>query len=374
MRVLAALSGGVDSSVAAAELVAAGHEVVAVTMRLWGGPSDRGCCSVSDVEDARRVAAQLGLEHHVFDFAEQFDAHVVEPYVQAHATGRTPNPCVECNRHLKFDALLERADVLGFDAVATGHHARIVEHEGRRHVARGSDAAKDQSYVLHPLVAPATDRVLFPIGGLTKAEVRERATRLGLRTARKPDSQDTCFITASGGRAAFLGPRTGLHPGEVVDVDGAPVGRVDAVELVTIGQRRGLELAGGGGRRYVVDVDVPARRVVVGPSEQLRRGSVALERVVWNGPVPTGAVDVQTSAHGTPAAAIVTGADPVAGTAEVRWERSRPRVAPGQSVVVYRGDVVLGGGVAASGPEPGPSAAADADPALLGDLEEPSGP
>lgn len=346
MRILVALSGGVDSSVAAALLVADGHEVVAVTLRLWGGPSDQGCCSVSDVEDARRAAAQLGIEHHVFDFAERFEQQVVEPYVADHAAGRTPNPCVECNRHLKFDALLERADLLGFDALATGHHARIVSVDGRRHVARATDTAKDQSYVLHPLVAPATDRVLFPVGGFTKAQVRERAGELGLRTAHKPDSQDTCFITASGGREAFLSPRTDLHPGEIVDVDGAPVGRVDAVELVTLGQRRGLSLAGGGDRRYVVDVDVAGRRVVVGPPERLQRTRVDLRGVRWNGPVPGDEVSVQTSAHGTAEPATITDVDIDAGRATVRWVRSRPLVAPGQSVVVYRDDIVLGGGTA----------------------------
>ncbi len=346
MRVLVALSGGVDSSVAAAELRRAGHEVEAVTLRLWGGPSDSGCCSVSDVEDARRVAAQLGVEHHVFDFSDRFTERVVEPYVADHAVGRTPNPCVECNRHLKFDALLDRADVLGFDTVATGHHARIVDRAGVASVARGADAAKDQSYVLHPLLDPDTRRVLFPVGGMTKRRVREVARSLGLRTADKPDSQDVCFITASEGRAAFLSSRAALHPGEVVDTDGRVVGRTEAVELVTIGQRRGLSLAGGGGRRYVLDVDVPARRVVVGPPERLRRDHVRISEVAWNGPVPTGPVLVQVSAHGVVRPATVEGTDPGASTAVLRWDEPSPRVAPGQSVVVYDGDVVVGGGVA----------------------------
>ena len=346
MRLLVALSGGVDSSVAAAELHRSGHEVEAVTMRLWGGPADSGCCSVADVEDARRVAAQLGVEHHVFDFSERFERTVVDPYVADHAAGRTPNPCVECNRHLKFDALLDRADVLGFDAVATGHHARIVEHGGRARVARGADRSKDQSYVLHPLHDGALRRIVLPVGDLTKEQVRDRARELGLRTADKPDSQDVCFVTAADGRAAFLGDRTPLHPAEVVDTDGRVVGRADAVELVTIGQRRGLSLAGGAARRYVLDVDVPARRVVVGPPERLRRELVELEGVAWNGDAPAGAVHVQTSAHGPADPAVVEAADPVAGTAVLRWAAPRARVAPGQSVVVYDGDVVLGGGVA----------------------------
>jgi tRNA-specific 2-thiouridylase len=346
VRVLVAMSGGVDSSVAAALLRRDGHEVEGVTLRLWGGPSDSGCCSVSDVEDARRVAAQLGIEHHVFDFSERFESQVVGPYVADHAAGRTPNPCVECNRHLKFDALLDRADVLGFDVVATGHHARLVERDGRLLVARGADPAKDQSYVLHPLVDPDTRRVWFPIGGRTKTEVRALAAELGLRTAAKPDSQDVCFVTSSEGRSAFVGARTALHPADVVDVDGRVVGRTDAVELVTIGQRRGLSLAGGGERRYVLDVDVTARRVLVGPPERLQRTHVQLDGVRWQGDVPLGRVEVQTAAHGRVDRAVVEAADPAAGTATLRWERPRARVAPGQSVVVYVEDAVVGGGTA----------------------------
>ncbi len=190
-RVMVAMSGGVDSSVAAALCVEAGHDVVGVTLRLWGGESDSGCCSVSDVEDARRVAHQLDIDHHVFNLADDFARHVVGPYVAAHAEGRTPNPCIECNRHLKFDRLLSRATALGFDAVATGHHARVVTDAGGvRRVARGADAAKDQSYVLYMLRADALGRVALPVGAMTKDEVRQHARRLGLATASKPDSQD----------------------------------------------------------------------------------------------------------------------------------------------------------------------------------------
>ena len=243
MRVLVAMSGGVDSSVAAALLVEQGHDVVGATLKLWGGESDSGCCSVADVEDARRVAQQLGMEHHVFNLTDEFERHVVAPYVGEHARGRTPNPCIECNRSMKFDRLLQRADRMGFDRLATGHHARVTggDEDGRpMRLRRGADAAKDQSYVLSMLDQHALARVVFPVGEMTKDEVRARARRLGLRTASKPDSQDVCFIGRAQGREGFLTGRIALHPAEVVDADGLPAGSVDAVELVTVGQRRGM--------------------------------------------------------------------------------------------------------------------------------------
>ena len=348
MQVLMAMSGGVDSSVAAAELIDAGHEVVGVTMRLWGGESDTGCCSVADVDDARRVAQQLGIDHLVFNFTEDFDRHVVEPYVASHVAGLTPNPCIECNRHLKFDRLLDRADLLGFDAIATGHHARIVDEGGGvRRVARGADAAKDQSYVVHMLDQQALARTLFPVGHLTKADVRARAAALGLRTATKPDSQDVCFITDRG-RSSFLASRVALRPGRVVDQSGVDIGAVDAVELVTIGQRRGIGTDGGGDRRYVLDVDVAAQVVTVGPPEALAVDETVVDAVTWSaGPVRGGVVRVQVSAHG-PALSATIEVDAGSGAIHVRWQEPHRRVAPGQSVVFYdeSDTVVLGGGVA----------------------------
>jgi tRNA-specific 2-thiouridylase len=350
MRVLVAMSGGVDSSVAAARLIAAGHEVVGVTMKLWGGESDTGCCSVSDVDDARRVAQQLGIAHHTWTFSGDFDRHVVDPYVDAHRNGVTPNPCIECNRHLKFDRLLRRAEAVGFQTVATGHHARIVTRaDGTRRLARGADAVKDQSYVLYVLRQVELSRTLLPVGELTKAEVRAEAEALGLRTARKPDSQDVCFITSGRGRRGFLSGRIDLRPGRVVDEAGADLGSVDAVELVTVGQRRGLGLPGGGAPRYVVDVDVPAATVRVGPERDLLCEHVALERVVWSADPPAAAprspIAAQCSAHGSPRPARI---EPIGDDrAVVRFERRERRVARGQSVVLYEGDEVIGGGIAA---------------------------
>jgi tRNA-uridine 2-sulfurtransferase len=337
VQVLVAMSGGVDSSVAAAVLRDDGHEVVGVTMKLWGGASDTGCCSVADVDDARRVAQQLGIDHVVFNFTDAFEERVVSPYVAAHQAGTTPNPCVECNRHLKFDRLVERADLLGFDAVATGHHARI--WEGR--LARGVDRAKDQSYVLHVLAPDVLGRIRFPIGHLTKDEVRRWAAGLGLRTAAKPDSQDVCFITSTGGRAAFLGERTGLRPGVVVDTAGRRVGEVPAVELMTVGQRRALGLGGSAAPRYVVDVDVAQATVTVGSLADLLVAEQPVRDLRWAAATPVGAVRVQSSAHGPARLAEVEGG-------VVRWAEPQRRVAPGQSVVVYdpSDEVVLGGAVA----------------------------
>ena len=345
------MSGGVDSSVAAARLVEAGHDVVGATLKLWGGPSDSGCCSVADVDDARAVAARLGIDHHVFNFSDLFERSVVAPYVEAHRRGRTPNPCIECNRHVKFGALLERAGRLGYEALATGHHARVVPEPGTgpgtgSRLARGIDRAKDQSYVLSMLTSSQLDQLLLPVGELTKAQVRAHATRLGLGTAAKPDSQDVCFIESGAGRGGFLGERLTLHAGEVVDAGGAVVGSVPAVELVTLGQRRGLGVAVDGRRRFAVSVDVEARRVVVGDRDAATTRRVGLEAVTWVGrPLQAGAPTLaQASAHGAAAPAHWDGEG-------VRFESPTALVAPGQTLALYDPDapeLVVGAGVAAS--------------------------
>jgi len=339
------MSGGVDSSVAAALLRDQGHEVVGVTLKLWGGESDSGCCSVSDVDDARRVADALGLVHHVFNFGDAFTEHVVAPYAADHGAGRTPNPCIECNRHIKFAAVDERARALGFDAVATGHHARIaVRPDGTRRIARGADAAKDQSYVLHMLDQEQLARTLLPLGGMQKDDVRALAAELGLRTAGKPDSQDVCFITKATGRGSFLDRRIPLTPGRVVDGDGREVGSVSAVELVTVGQRKGLGLAGGGAPRYAVDVDIPSATVTVGSKRDLLVAEQPVTGLRWStGPVD-GRLLVQVSAHGTPAPARLVDAGD--GHATVVWAEPQRRVAAGQSVVAYQGDEVVAGATA----------------------------
>jgi tRNA-specific 2-thiouridylase len=341
VNVLVAMSGGVDSAVAAALLLEQGHSVTGVTMKLWGGDSDTGCCAISDTHDARRVADHLGIEHHVFNFGDDFDRYVVAPYVADHAAGRTPNPCIECNRHIKFDRLMRRAAALEFEAVATGHHARIVPTgTGSLRVARGTDRAKDQSYVLHMLDQDTLARLRFPLGDITKAEARRLAAAMDLRVAAKPDSQDVCFITRAEGRRAFLEQRLEPTPGSIVDTSGRHLGRIEAVELVTVGQRKGLGIGGLSEPLYTVAVDVPGATVTVGGPDALNVAAQPLTDLRWVDRAPHSSVQVQASAHGT------TRTGQVTDTAVVWTEPSRS-VAPGQSLVFYVADEVVGGATAA---------------------------
>ncbi len=345
MKVLVGMSGGVDSSVAAAVMLEAGHDVAGATLRLWGGESDSGCCSVADVDDARRVAQQLGIAHYVFNFSDEFEERVVAPYVQSHVNGLTPNPCIECNRHLKFDRFLQRAERLGFDAIATGHHVRRIgpRSDGSFALRRGEDALKDQSYVVHMISPDVLSRCLFPIGEMTKSEVRMRALQLNLRTAEKAESMDVCFIAKTGGgRRVFLGDRIPLRSARVVDMSGTQVGSVDAVELVTVGQRKGLGGAGGSDKRYVVNVDTHGGVVTVGEPADLLVRNVALHTVVWGpGVCESGSYLAQPSAHGVPVSCVFD-----ASTGVVTFSEPHVRIAPGQTVVLYRSDVVAGGGIA----------------------------
>ncbi len=336
-RVLVAMSGGVDSSVAAALLRAEGHDVTGVTLKLWGGPQDSGCCAVSDVEDARRVAAQLDMPHYVFNFSDDFTREVVEPYVDVHARGVTPNPCVACNRTMKWGRLYARARQLGFDHLATGHHACIVVTPCGPRLARSADAAKDQSYVLALLTRAQIAGTLLPIGELTKWEVRAYAADLDLRTAAKPESMDVCFIT-KGGRREFLAARVPRAPGRIVTSDGVEVGRHDGVDRFTVGQRRGVGVAAGE-RRFVIDVDAATRTVTVGRRDALLCDHVRLDEVVLlDRAAPDRLITAQASAHGTPAACSFDGDT-------VRFASPQPRVVPGQVVALYDGDIVIGGGI-----------------------------
>ena len=342
-KVVVAMSGGVDSSVAAALLVHSGYDVVGVTLKLWGGVSDSGCCSVSDVEDARRVAEQIGIRHFVFNMVDSFDEKVVDYYVKAHVEGLTPNPCIECNRHLKFGELLNRVDRLGYDLLATGHHARIAALEDGNWLARGVDPFKDQSYVLSMLTKSQLARLLFPIGEMTKTRVREIAAELGLRSATKPDSLDVCFISSKTSREKFLAERVPITSARIERYGtGEDLGMVDSIETVTIGQRRGINAGGTALRNYVVEKDHQAHKVFVGTEKDLEVKQIELRDFTFRDAAPEASetILIQTSAH--------------AKTREARLENNilwldEPirRVAPGQSVALYRGDLVVGSAVVA---------------------------
>ena len=345
MKVLVAMSGGVDSSVAAARMVDAGHEVVGVHLALSQAPGalrtgSRGCCSREDAGDARRVADLLGIPFYVWDFADRFEADVIEDFVSSYARGETPNPCVRCNERIKFSAVSVRALALGFDSVATGHYARLSEGRLRRAV----DRDKDQSYVLGVLTAEQLRHAVFPIGDTAKPAIRQEAADRGLAVAKKPDSHDICFIP-SGDTRAFLGARIGVRPGAVIDADGAVLARHDGVHGFTIGQRKGLGIAGpgpDGAPRYVTDIDAESGTVRVGGAEDLDVWSVlGRDPVFTSGSVARGEhwgpieCEIQVRAHGGIVPAI---AEFVDGRLQVALRAPLRGVAPGQTVVVYRPD------------------------------------
>ncbi|MCX2933956.1 tRNA 2-thiouridine(34) synthase MnmA [Mycobacterium sp. CVI_P3] len=359
MRVLAAMSGGVDSSVAAARMVDAGHDVVGVHLALSRTPGtlrtgSRGCCSKEDAGDARRVADVLGIPFYVWDFADQFAEEVIDDFVSSYERGETPNPCVRCNEKIKFSALAAKALALGFDSVATGHYARLSEGRLRRAV----DPDKDQSYVLGVLTAQQLRHAAFPVGDTPKPAIREEAARRGLAVADKPDSHDICFIP-SGDTQAFLGARIGVRRGTVIDdATGAVLAEHDGVHGFTIGQRKGLGIAGPGPDglpRYVTAIDAESQTVRVGAKEDLDVRSLTGERPVFtSGRTPDGPVEceVQVRAHGGTVAGV---AEVVGGELRVALRTPLRGVAPGQTMVLYRpdpaGDEVIGSATILNRPE-----------------------
>ena len=358
MRVLAAMSGGVDSAVAAARAVEAGHEVTGVHLALSSNPQSyrsgaRGCCTLEDARDARRAADVIGIPFYVWDLAERFREDVVANFVAEYAAGRTPNPCLRCNEKIKFAAVLDKALALGFDAVCTGHYARVVD--GR--LRRAADPAKDQSYVLGVLTRAQIDAALFPLGESLKEDVRREAARRGLAVAAKPDSHDICFIP-DGDTAGFLRSRLGAEPGALVDEEGNQVGAHEGAYAFTVGQRRGLRIgtpAPDGKPRYVLEVSPLSRTVTVGPAELLDVTRLTAERPVWSGPAPAGPTrcQAQVRAHGEPVDALCWPAEE-----GIVVELSEPLhgVAPGQAVVLYDGDAVLGSATISATERPAASA------------------
>jgi tRNA-specific 2-thiouridylase len=364
-QVLVAMSGGVDSSVTAALAVEAGWDVTGVHLKLADTPAHlqvqgKGCCTLADADDARRVASTLGIPFYVWDMAEEFQRAVVDDFAAEYAGGRTPNPCARCNERVKVVGLLARARALGFDALATGHYARV--EDGRLY--RGADAAKDQSYVLYMLGPAELERLRLPLGRLTKPEVRATAARLGLRTAAKPESYDVCFVP-DGDTAGWLERRFGPRPGQVVDTAGRVLGHHRGAYRYTVGQRRGLGVAAPT-PRYVLRVEPAAGRVVVGDRSNLAIGTVHLERATATDgrSLRPGRAKVRLRAHGAEVGCRVVPLDAAgpegpweppgsAPAGRVRLDLDEPvdAVAPGQAGVLYDGDLVLGGGtVAATGP------------------------
>ena len=353
-RVLVAMSGGVDSSVAAALLARDGYDVIGVTFNQW--PADlmarstgNGCCTPDTIDDARRVCAILGVPHYVIDYRREFESAVIEPWIKAYLSGQTPNPCVMCNRTVRFGSFLTKADELGADFIATGHYARIKTDKtsGRRRLLTASDPAKDQSYVLHVLGQRQLARTLFPLGDLSKTQVRQLAADFGLPVALKADSQEICFVPDND-HAGYVRAHGSTGAGDIVDTEGQVIGRHNGLEAFTPGQRRGLNLGGGSSRRYVVDLDPAGNRVTVGTQAQSTARQIKVHDVNWIASAPpsgTGRVGVRTRYRMPLAeATLVIAANGV--TVEFHDPTWAP--APGQSAVFYDGDEVLGGGTIAS--------------------------
>jgi len=348
-RVVVAMSGGVDSSVAAALLLEQGYEVVGVTMRLWTDEDPeaprhhRRCCSVEDTDDARAACDQLGVPHYVLNFEREFAAGVVDTFVREYARGRTPNPCLACNDRVKFRPLLEHALAVGAEYLATGHYVRLRANGHGIEMWRAADPAKDQSYVLYTLGQQELARTLFPVGEHAKGEIRAIARRYGLPNADKPDSADICFIPA-GDYRSFVAERVESRAGAIVDTAGKRVGEHGGVTNYTVGQRRGLPARGGGQPLFVIGVDAEADEVIVGPAEELMAPGLIAEGLSFvSGETPEGpfraAARIRYRSEPAPATVTVSG-----GAVEVRFDAPQRAVTPGQAVVLYEGERVIGGG------------------------------
>lgn len=347
-RVVVAMSGGVDSSLAAALLVEAGYDVIGVSMRLWAGAdaAASGCCSLDDFLDARMVADQLRIPFYVLDFRAEFERAVIDDFVAEYRRGRTPNPCTRCNQFVKFVSLWDRARELGAGSIATGHYARRRIGPNGAELLRGVDPEKDQSYFLFAIDRHTLAHTLFPVGGFTKPDVRREAERRGLPVARKPDSQEICFVP-NNGYAAFVEERASAVPlraGTVVDMAGAVVARHAGVHRFTVGQRRGLGVEAGGAPRYVTEIDGAAGVVRIGSDAEVRSDGVVAGGANWLGPVPEpgAAVCVKIRSRCALEPAVVEAIDGDRFT--VRAPNGLRAVTPGQAVVLYDGDRVVGGG------------------------------
>ncbi|MGD9047370.1 MAG: tRNA 2-thiouridine(34) synthase MnmA [Anaerolineae bacterium] len=344
-RIVIAMSGGVDSSVAAALLVEQGYEVVGVMMRLWAEEENR-CCAPQAVDDARRVAAQLDIPFYLVNYEAQFKAHVVDYFVAEYSQGRTPNPCLACNRHIRFGRLLQQARALDADYLATGHYARVDLANGNYRLRKGADPLKDQSYVLYMLSQDKLRRVQFPIGGYTKAQVREMARERDLPIADKDESMEICFVTDDDYRR-FLRQQApkAIQPGPIFDLGGYEIGQHQGLPFYTVGQRRGLGIAAPKAL-YVIRLDVPRNALIVGTARELGQRSLVAGDVSYiSGHPPSSPVRVQARIRYKARLADAVWTPLARGQAQVEFDTSLRDITPGQAVVAYQGDEVLGGGI-----------------------------
>lgn len=343
------MSGGVDSSLTAALLHAQGHDLIGVTMHLWAGDdhnaAESSCCSLEMTESARRVCAQLGIPYYVFNYQREFRHYVVDAFIRAYAQGYTPNPCLACNREIKFRALMARAEQLGYAYVATGHYAQIRDTTAAYELHRAADRAKDQSYVLYMLQQAELSRLILPLGGYQKAEVRAMAAERGLDSADRPESQDICFVPDGNYRDLLRSELpASLTPGPMVDQEGREVGQHHGLPLYTIGQRRGLGICGPE-PYYVTALDLSRNTLVVGPATALLQTTFQVEQaslVAGDWPTAPFTCQVQVRAHGTTAPAEVTPL--AAGRMQIRLAEPMRAISPGQAAVFYSGDRLIGGG------------------------------